>query len=160
MKDNQNIAIFGKQVILVPYEEKFVERYHEWMKSPFLQEMTASEPLTLEGEYNMQQSWREDPKKCTFIVLSKQDSPNNECELPENEIDYMIGDVNMFFNDYENPHAAELEIMIAEEAFRGKGIGKEAICLMMHYGFTKLNVNKFFVKINKSNIVSIEMFKK
>ena len=28
---------------------------------PYLIEMTASEPLTLEEEYDMQQQWRDDP---------------------------------------------------------------------------------------------------
>ena len=43
-------------------------------------EMTASEPLTIEEEYEMQQSWLEDPTKCTFIVLDRtratDDSPD------------------------------------------------------------------------------------
>lgn len=30
------------------------------MKSPELQQLTASEPLTLAQEYHMQKSWRED----------------------------------------------------------------------------------------------------
>lgn len=30
------------------------------MKSPELQELTASEPLSLEEEYQMQKRWRED----------------------------------------------------------------------------------------------------
>jgi hypothetical protein len=38
------------------------------MKNPDLLEATASEPLSLEEEIEMQQSWRDDPKKCTFIV--------------------------------------------------------------------------------------------
>ena len=35
-------------------------RYHRWMRSTELQELTASEPLTLQEEYAMQQSWRDD----------------------------------------------------------------------------------------------------
>lgn len=45
------------------------------MCSPELQKLTASEPLTLEQEYDMQRSWREDddselpPYTCTFFLL-------------------------------------------------------------------------------------------
>ena len=35
-------------------------RYHEWMQSPALLAQTASERLTLEQEYQMQQSWYQD----------------------------------------------------------------------------------------------------
>ena len=31
-----------------------IPKYHEWMANPDLQEATASEPLTLEAEYEMQ----------------------------------------------------------------------------------------------------------
>jgi len=60
MKENQNKRIIGNNVILVPYGENHVVKYHEWMSSVELQKLTASEPLSLEEEYQMQKSWIED----------------------------------------------------------------------------------------------------
>merc|ERR1719419_1857288 len=72
----------------------------------------------------------------------------------------MMGDVNIFLTDPSDPSLAELEIMIAEPSYRGKGIGKEVTCMMMCYGVTKLGIKKFQAKIGLDNKVSIAMFKK
>ncbi|XP_038592023.1 N-acetyltransferase 9 isoform X1 [Micropterus salmoides] len=156
MKINENTLLEGHKVVLVPYNADHVPRYHEWMKSPELQQLTASEPLTLEQEYDMQRSWREDHDKCTFIILDKQQWADTSVE----EEQCMVGDVNIFLTDPTEPSLAELEIMIAEPSYRGKGIGKEVTRMMMCYGVTKLGVKKFQVKIGLDNQVSISMFKK
>ncbi|KAM4623812.1 alpha/beta-tubulin-N-acetyltransferase 9 [Polymixia lowei] len=156
MRINENTLLEGENVVLVPYNAEHVPRYHEWMKSPELQQLTASEPLSLEQEYDMQRSWREDTDKCTFIILDKQRWADPEVQ----EEQCMVGDVNIFLTDPSDPYLAELEIMIAEPDYRGKGLGKEVTCMMMCYGMTKLGIQKFEAKIGLDNQVSIAMFKK
>eukprot|EP01135_Chromosphaera_perkinsii_P009558 Nk52_evm8s1810 gene=Nk52_evmTU8s1810 len=134
MKINQDTLIKSERLAFIPYCKKHVEKYHEWMKSPFLQEMTASEPLSLDEEYEMQRSWREDEDKCTFILLDL-----DVYTQTKDEIGSMVGDVNLFFNDHDNRNHAELEVMIAEESARGKGYGQEAVSAMMSYGKILLN---------------------
>uniref|UniRef100_A0ABM5FMR1 Alpha/beta-tubulin-N-acetyltransferase 9 isoform X1 n=2 Tax=Pogona vitticeps TaxID=103695 RepID=A0ABM5FMR1_9SAUR len=156
MRINQNTVLQGKRVTLVPYTAAHVPRYHEWMKCEELQRLTASEPLSLEQEYEMQCSWREDADKCTFIILdtdkwSRQTATEEEC---------MVGDVNLFLTDPEDPSVGEIEIMIAESSYRGKGFGKEATLIMMSYGMTHLGLLTFEAKIGLENEPSIHMFKK
>ena len=50
----------------------------------------------------------------------------------------MAGDVNLFLNDPEDRHSAEIEVMIAEPLSRGKGLAYEALVLLMLYAVTHL----------------------
>ncbi|KAF4031161.1 Acetyltransferase (GNAT) domain [Phytophthora infestans] len=185
MKANEGVVITGQQVTLVPYEKEHVSKYHNWMKDPWLQEMTASEPLSIEEEFEMQKSWREDAEsasavleiiaandgdfivimvwiECTFIVLASDDSDGKTgaSYVDENAINRMAGDVNLFFNDYDDPHACEMEIMIAEEKYRRKGFAMEAVKLMMAYATSTLHVTRFICKIIETNQASIQLFEK
>jgi len=154
MKINENAILFGNKLIFVPYKKHHVEKYHQWMQNEELLEKTASEPLSLEKEYEMQKSWWIDDDKCTFILLSKLIFDSS----PDNEIESMVGDVNLFFNNSDNKSEAEVEVMIAESSMRGQGLGKEAVNVMMFYGFKYLNVKLFSVKIGFDNVASIKLF--
>ncbi|XP_072044084.1 N-acetyltransferase 9-like protein [Amphiura filiformis] len=156
MRLNEQTLLEGHKVVLVPYKKYHVPRYHEWMKSPELQQLTASEPLTMDQEYEMQKSWHLDDNKLTFIVLDKVKWQDPDIS----EEDSMCGDVNLFFNDADDSSVAEIEIMIAEPSCRGKGFGKEVLLLMMQYGISKLSVSKYVAKIGMENQVSIKMFTK
>ena len=87
----------------------------------------------------------------------------------------MVGDVNLFLSDEDDdeeidPFApptissvtkqqqAEVDIMIADPAYRGKGLGREATTLMMLYGAKNLGFRRFFCKINKDNHASRFLF--
>ncbi|XP_063374228.1 alpha/beta-tubulin-N-acetyltransferase 9 [Cydia amplana] len=154
MKLNCNIKILGEHVVLVPYRELHVDKYHSWMKSEELQMLTASEPLSLEQEYEMQKSWREDEDKCTFIILDKVKFIKDG-----DEIDAMIGDTNIFIKDSDSS-TGEIEIMIAEKTARGKRLGWEAVILMLLYGIKDINLKDFEAKISMKNLISIAMFQK
>ncbi|XP_077297749.1 microtubule-associated Nat9 [Arctopsyche grandis] len=153
MKINENVRLIGSKVILVPYEEHHVPKYHAWMQSEELQSLTASEPLSIEQEYEMQRSWRIDEDKCTFIILDK-----SIFEETHNEINSMIGDTNLFISA-DDPAKAEVEIMVAEPSARKKGFGREATTMMMLYGIENLRLKTFEVKISLDNTISINMFK-
>uniref|UniRef100_G3T061 Alpha/beta-tubulin-N-acetyltransferase 9 n=2 Tax=Elephantidae TaxID=9780 RepID=G3T061_LOXAF len=154
---NQNTLLLGKKVVLVPYTSEHVPRYHEWMKSEELQRLTASEPLTLEQEYTMQRSWREDADKCTFILL---DAEKWQAQPGTTEESCMAGDVNLFLTDPGDPTVGEIEVMIAEPSCRGRGFGTEAVLMMMSYGVTKLGLTKFEAKIGQGNEPSFRLFQK
>ncbi|KAJ3189643.1 hypothetical protein HK101_008820 [Irineochytrium annulatum] len=158
MRRNANAAVVGDTVILVPYKAEHVEIYHRWMKDPFLLEMTASEPLSIDEEFAMQRSWFEDEKKCTFILVSAEFG-GNRVEGPSKAFGGLIGDVNLYFNDFEDTHSAELEVMIAEESARRKGFGLAAVQLMMRYAVEELGVRKFTSKISMSNTASLRLFR-
>ncbi|KAF8961188.1 GNAT domain-containing protein [Flammula alnicola] len=115
MKANIDTVIVGSRVILVPYRSEHVPRYHEWMLDEELRALTASEPLTLEEEYEMQGKWQFDEDKLTFIILSRQPvntDPENGPGLPIEISELgrllptdeqltklpMIGDVNIFLS--------------------------------------------------------------
>ncbi|PNH12418.1 N-acetyltransferase 9-like protein [Tetrabaena socialis] len=158
MRVNSNTAIQGLVALLVPYRREHVTQYHEWMQDPALQEATASEPLSVEEEYRMQQSWAEDDDKLTFIVLDRSlpDTPGTGAHGGA-----MAGDVNLFFTLDEEEggrEAAEVEVMIAAKDSRGKGLAKEALRLLMAYASRELGVKRYVAKIHEVNAESRRLF--
>jgi RimJ/RimL family protein N-acetyltransferase len=166
MKINKNHRILSEKVILVPYQKHHVLKYHDWMAIDEIQDLTCSEPLTLDEEYEMRLKWQEDTDKLTFIILSKDLFRNESGEQKDKEVKSMIGDVNVFIIDDEDglEKEAEMEIMIVNHEFRGKGMGSEAVRLMIKYCLehltNELNLKRFVVKIDEQNVPSIKMFEK
>ena len=150
--------IWAKSVILVPYSRHHVPKYNQWMQNEELQYLTGSEPLTLEEEFKMYQSWMYDTSKCTFICLNRTIYESLEhLDLEQREIVAMIGDVNFYILDV-GEEVAEIEIMIAEASARGQGFGREAALVMMKFGHEMANITKFVAKIKMRNEISQKLF--
>ncbi|KAI0757791.1 acyl-CoA N-acyltransferase [Daedaleopsis nitida] len=173
MKANKKTAIVHSNVILVPYREEHVAKYHEWMTSEELRELTASEPLSLEEEYDMQRKWQEDEDKLTFILLSGESfHPRDAATLTPELLagQPMIGDVNLFLRgspDDEEGFEVEVEIMIAEAAYRRKGVAYTALQLMLSYTTDAASPaplpipkERLVARIGDKNEPSIRLFQK
>jgi RimJ/RimL family protein N-acetyltransferase len=219
MRLNYEIAVVGKHCVLVPYRKEHVPTYHEWMQDPRLLESTGSEPLSLSSEYEMQASWRDDDKKCTFIVMDREKVNERSIESAKvtaggtvvdadlcnpkatalsvarsefvlETLSAMVGDVNLFFSNWHDDDVendddnekdgrtasttpfvgnlarprgsrlqAEIDIMVAVATSRGKGIGREAVVLMMQYARENIpGLRRFFCKINADNVASRTLF--
>ncbi|KAI0820611.1 acyl-CoA N-acyltransferase [Trametes gibbosa] len=172
MRANENTVIVHPDVILVPYRTEHVAKYHGWMTSAELRELTASEPLTLAEEYEMQRKWQTDDDKLTFIVLDGTLFTSAEgtsvtaeslCALP------MIGDVNLFLKGApdEADFEVEAEIMIAEPAYRRRGIAHTALQLMLSYATEPASPSplpvmreRLVARIGDKNEPSIRLFEK
>jgi RimJ/RimL family protein N-acetyltransferase len=153
-----------------------------------IQKATASEPLSLHEEHSMQQSWRLDHDKLTFIVCRAPSSSVNKIS-PEvhDSPDKMIGDVNLFIYEDEDEDEAregregaravigEVEIMIAAKAARRQGFARESLLAFLSYITSSLEdvleeyrrgsderseryLRYLRVKIDQHNVASLKLF--
>ncbi|RKF61556.1 N-acetyltransferase 9-like protein [Golovinomyces cichoracearum] len=143
MRINEGVAISSSKVLLVPYEKRHVKTYHEWMKSKEIQKVTASEPLTLKEEYLMQESWRHDHDKLTFIICTPTSTPITKVIAGTHDANrLLLGDINLFLfaaQDYNNCCIGELELMVAPLHARRQGYGRAAMLCFLYYIQTHLD---------------------
>lgn len=112
-----------------------------------IQQATASEPLSIKEEYAMQQSWRQDADKLTFIICQPVPNSSKTNETPtqiltedSDSSQNMVGDINLFIrvddgDDGDSPPqiVGEIELMIAEKKNQRQGFGKAALITFMKY---------------------------
>ncbi|CAK7273045.1 hypothetical protein SEPCBS119000_005444 [Sporothrix epigloea] len=142
MRINENTAIATSGVLLVPYDRRHVPTYHAWMEDEAVRVATASERLTLEEEYENQESWRDSGDKLTFIVCRATQSDGGSNTAVAGVVDapsQMVGDINLFLTPFqdedglENGFAGEIDVMIARVDDRGKGYGRAAVSAFLYY---------------------------
>uniref|UniRef100_A0A7S1B5Y4 N-acetyltransferase domain-containing protein n=1 Tax=Corethron hystrix TaxID=216773 RepID=A0A7S1B5Y4_9STRA len=131
---------------------------------PSLLEATASEPLSLEDEYSMQKSWRDDAFKCTFLIRARKND-GYDCNGRYGDL---VGDVNLFLNatlpeeylsgNKQDNATAEVSVMVAVPSARRRGVACEAVQIFLDWAANHLSIETFVVRIGKSNTASLALF--
>ena len=141
------IFIRGAQIDLLVKNKEHIKIYHKWVNNPIVRKYLSvfvPEPLEV-----MKKEWfpdSKDDKNIWFEIWHKED------QIP-------IGMVGLFDVNYIY-RRAEIGIFIGEIEYWGKGLGTEAIDMMLDYGFTTLNFCKILACVNVTNTQSLEMCKK
>lgn len=172
---------------MVPYGVHHVSQYHAWMEDEAIREATSSERLTLEEEYENQQSWQASHDKLTYILcqpLGRRPDGEITCRAGADGRERAVGDINLFLKAQDDDDVdgvvGEVDIMIADAAYRGKGLGRAALTTFLHHVLCNLDaimgeyqqarstsaetampeLKMFMVKIKKDNEPSMALFRR
>ncbi|WP_372755238.1 GNAT family N-acetyltransferase [Mariniflexile sp.] len=70
-----------------------------------------------------------------------------------------LGMIDLFDFDFKNSRAG-VGILVKEPRQRAKGIGSEALKLLVNYSFSQLGLHQLYCNVSEENEVSIKLFTK
>jgi len=142
--------IIGKRIRLRGLEREDLPRLVAWLNDPeVLQGLMLHIPMSLVQE----EAW--------FANALKRDLAEVplaiEADTPEGWAH--IG--NTGFNDVNwQERAAEVGIFIGEKRFWNQGYGREAMRLMLQYGFETVNLHRIFLRVFENNPRAIRSYER
>lgn len=135
--------VIGENLYLSPMNVEDAPIYVKWLNDKTVSENIGLDTkiTTLEGE----REWlRKNQNEYNFAIVLKKN-------------DELIG--NISFDEVDLIHRnACLGIFIGDEKHRGKGYGKEAIKLLLEYGFNNLNLNNIMLNVYSFNKRAIKVY--
>ena len=135
--------LVGNRLYLSPMSVEDAAIYVKWLNDPTVSENIGMDTkiTTLESE----KEWlKENQNKYNFAIVLK-------------ESDKLIGNISLIEADLIHRNAV-LEIFIGDDSNRGKGYGKEAIKLLLEYGFNNLNLNNIMLSVYSFNKRAIKVY--
>jgi len=128
--------LVGRQIYLRPHFPSDLEtNWYQWFNDPEVTEFMYQGvfPNTPQG----QATFFED------IMKAEQSKSRLQLAIIHKETDSFIGIVSLGNIDWVN-RSAEIAIVIGEKKLRGRRNGLEAMALLIHHGFSKMNLNRIW----------------
>ena len=135
--------LVGNRLYLSPMSVEDAAIYVKWLNDPTVSENIGMDTkiTTLESE----KEWlKENQNKYNFAIVLK-------------ESDKLIGNISLIEVDLVHRNAV-LGIFIGDDSNRGKGYGREAIKLLLEYGFNNLNLNNIMLSVYSFNKRAIKVY--
>ena len=133
------ITLAGERVALGPLRRDLIPLYHAWISNlettQYLSEAGAAPTLDEEIDWYDRAIRTENQR--TFTIYT----------LPDFQ---PIGTVNLHQINHKH-RKANMGIMIGEPAMRGRGLGTEAVELIVDYGFNALNLHSIWLTTYEFN---------
>lgn len=128
----------------------------------------------LKKDIPLRVKWLNNPK-ATKYALERPEKKTNIKEQTAWFVSYFKNKKKLFFTIVYNNMAigfmgfssinrktktADIFIMIGEDQYRRKGLGKKAFQYLLEYGFKKLKLKEINLEVNKKNKMAIKLYKK
>ncbi len=119
-------------------------RYVAWLNDvEVTRHLTIYLPMNLDDEEEWYQRQRKDPTTLNLAI--------------ETETGEHIGSVGLMKIDHRT-QSAELGIVIGAKEHWGKGYGREAITVLLEYGFHTLNLNRITLRVDADHPAAIRCY--
>jgi RimJ/RimL family protein N-acetyltransferase len=135
--------LIGTKCYLSPIDVNDFEKYAEWWNDP-------------ETVKYLQNNWviTAEKEKENLVFKSK----SHHYSVIDLETNDLIGEV--CFVDINNINrCAELSVLIGNKNYLNKGYGKEALKLLIDYGYQSLNLHNIFLRVYENNARAISCYK-
>ncbi len=139
------MRLVGPRVILRPLERRDLEKSRTWVNdqetAPLLLRVLPVTEIEQEG-------WFE-----------------NICTKPDRYVwavevdDQYVGNMGLYHVDLIH-RRAEIWTLIGEKSWRGKGLGRESMALLLNYAFCGLGLNKIYLHVDEENLIAQNMYKR
>lgn len=139
--------LYGKNCYIRVLEQEDLHNTHKWLNTiEIMEAISINKPTSKLKQSKWFDNLINDNSKIVFAICLK-------------DSDDHIGNTSLGEIDYINRNA-RFSIFIHYGSVRGKGIGTEATCLTLYYGFNYLNLHKIYLKTTSDNAGAIKMYDK
>ena len=137
--------IQGKRLTLRAIERDDLPRYVAWLNDlEVIHHLKTYPPMNLEDETDWYEQQRKDGSTLNLAIVVSDE-------------EWHIGSVSLMKINQRDQNA-ELGIIIGDKTRWGQGYGREAIQLLLHYGFTTLNLHRVYLRVDASHTPAIRCY--